>query len=56
MGDHDSTSGAEILDLFDDLNRQGKTLIMVTHDDDVSKRANRAVRLRDGRVESDVKR
>ena len=55
-GNLDSTSGAEILDLFDDLNRQGKTLIMVTHDDDVSKRANRAVRLRDGRVESDVKR
>lgn len=55
-GNLDSTSGTEILKIFDDLNRQGKTLILVTHDDDVSRRANRAIRLRDGQVESDVRR
>ena len=55
-GNLDSTVGTEILDLFDELHRQGKTLILVTHDDDVSRRASRAIRLRDGLVESDVKR
>lgn len=55
-GNLDSVSGAEILRLFQDLNAQGKTLIMVTHDTSVSREANRAIRLRDGRIESDVKR
>ncbi len=55
-GNLDSSSGAEILGLFDELNRQGKTLIMVTHDDDVAQRAGRAIRLRDGQLESDVRR
>ncbi len=54
-GNLDSTSGLEILRLFDDLNKQGKTLIMVTHDTSVSKRAGRAIRLRDGMIESDVR-
>jgi putative ABC transport system ATP-binding protein len=53
-GNLDSASGAEILALLDDLNRQGKTLIMVTHDEHVARRAKRAIRLRDGQVESDV--
>lgn len=53
-GNLDSKSGAEILELFDDLNEQGKTLIMVTHDRSVGQRARRAIRLRDGCVESDV--
>jgi putative ABC transport system ATP-binding protein len=52
-GNLDSTSGAEILNLFDELHRQGKTLIMVTHDDDVARRTQRVIRLRDGSVESD---
>ena len=54
-GNLDSSSGAEILRLFDELNEQGKTLILVTHDDDVSAHAHRAIRLRDGRIESDTK-
>jgi len=54
-GNLDSTSGAEILDLFDQLHRQARTLILVTHDDHVSRRAGRAIHLRDGRVESDVR-
>ncbi len=55
-GNLDSSSGAEILRLFDDLNAQGKTLILVTHDNNVSQRARRAIRLRDGEIESDVRR
>lgn len=54
-GNLDSASGTEILKVFDDLNRQGKTLILVTHDNTVSKHAHRAIRLRDGEVESDVR-
>jgi putative ABC transport system ATP-binding protein len=54
-GNLDSTSGTEILRLFADLNRQGKTLIMVTHDNNVAKHSRRTIRLRDGEIESDVR-
>ncbi|MFP6596409.1 MAG: ABC transporter ATP-binding protein [Candidatus Hydrogenedentota bacterium] len=52
-GNLDSKSGAEIMDLFDELHTQGKTLIMVTHSDELAERTKRCVRLRDGKVESD---
>ena len=55
-GNLDSSSGVEILKIFDDLHEQGKTLILVTHDDEVASHAGRAIRLRDGQIESDVKR
>jgi putative ABC transport system ATP-binding protein len=54
-GNLDSASGADILQVIDDLHRQGKTIIMVTHDDAIARRAERTIRLRDGRVESDVR-
>ena len=54
-GNLDSTSGSDILNLFDELNQQGKTIIMVTHDTSISKRTRRAIRLRDGEIESDVR-
>jgi putative ABC transport system ATP-binding protein len=53
-GNLDSTSGTEILRVFDELHERGKTLILVTHDENTARRAKRAVRLRDGVVESDV--
>ena len=52
-GNLDSKSGAEILGLFDELHSQGKTLIMVTHSDELAERSDRRIRLLDGRVESD---
>jgi putative ABC transport system ATP-binding protein len=52
-GNLDSTSGEEILKVFDELNTQGKTLIMVTHDSSVARHSSRTIRLRDGQVESD---
>jgi putative ABC transport system ATP-binding protein len=55
-GNLDSKSGAEILNLFDELHDQGKTLIMVTHSDEMAERSQRLVRLRDGLVESDDRR
>ena len=54
-GNLDSASGVEILALFDALNAQGKTLIMVTHDTNVARHAHRAIRLRDGEIESDLR-
>lgn len=55
-GNLDSSSGADLLQLFDELNAQRKTLIMVTHDTTISNRAARTVRLRDGQIESDHRR
>ena len=50
-GNLDTASGAEILALLDELNNQGKTLIIVTHDAEVARRASRVIHLRDGAVE-----
>ena len=50
-GNLDSQSGAEILSVLDDLRRQGKTLIIVTHDENIAGRAERTVHLLDGRIE-----
>src|SRR5437773_1628673 len=55
-GNLDSASGIEILKIFDDLHEQGKTIILVTHDESISRHAGRAICLRDGEVESDVQR
>ena len=52
-GNLDSRSGQEILQLFDELHGQGMTIIMVTHDEGIGARAQRVIRLRDGRVEED---
>ncbi len=49
-GNLDSESSEEVLALFDALHRQGKTILMVTHEPEVGARAQRIVRLRDGRV------
>jgi putative ABC transport system ATP-binding protein len=54
-GNLDSTSGQEILKVFDELHQRGKTIILVTHDQEVGRRAGRSVRLRDGLVDSDVR-
>jgi putative ABC transport system ATP-binding protein len=52
-GNLDSQTSAEIMDLFDDLNRGGNTIIVVTHEEDIAAHARRTVRLLDGRVLSD---
>ncbi|MFK7737470.1 MAG: ABC transporter ATP-binding protein [Pirellulaceae bacterium] len=52
-GNLDSKTTAEILALFDQLNNEGRTIIMVTHEDEVAERAKRIVRLRDGLLQSD---
>ena len=53
-GNLDTRTGDEILDVFAGLHAEGNTIILVTHEDDVARRAARIVRLRDGLVESDL--
>ena len=52
-GNVDTATGEEILDIFDELNAHGITLIFVTHDPEIARRAKRTVLLRDGLIESD---
>jgi putative ABC transport system ATP-binding protein len=53
-GNLDSRTSEEILALFEDLHRQGQTIIMVTHEADVARHARRVVRMKDGKVLSDL--
>ena len=52
-GNLDSRTTEEILQTFERLNNEGRTIILVTHEDEVSKRAKRVVRLKDGRLQWD---
>ena len=52
-GNLDSKTGEEIMELFDTLNRNGNTIILVTHEEDIAQRAKRIVKLRDGRIVDD---
>jgi putative ABC transport system ATP-binding protein len=52
-GNLDSATSAEILAMFERLNNEGRTLVMVTHEDDVAQHARRIIRMRDGLVQSD---
>ncbi len=49
-GNLDTTTGQEILSLFDSLNEAGRTIIMVTHEPEIAKRCSRRITLRDGKI------
>ena len=53
-GNLDSRTSKEILELLDRLHGEGHTILLVTHDPEVGRRAARTVRVRDGRIESDA--
>jgi putative ABC transport system ATP-binding protein len=52
----DSKSTSDLLDLFDQINAAGRTVVMITHEDDVAARAKRVVRMRDGKIVSDERK
>ena len=54
-GNLDSATSEEVMELFGDIQKAGNTVILVTHEEDIAAYAHRVVRLRDGRVESDVR-
>ncbi len=53
-GNLDTKTSVEIMNIFEKIYSQGNTIILVTHEDDISKFARRIVRLRDGKIESDT--
>jgi putative ABC transport system ATP-binding protein len=55
-GNLDSKTGLEIMGVFDRLHKAGNTIVLVTHEADVAAYAHRAIHIRDGRVEDDVRR
>lgn len=52
-GNLDSKTSLEIMSLFNDIHKNGNTVILVTHEEDIAKYAHRIIRLRDGMIESD---
>ena len=54
-GNLDSKSGHEIMNILDDLHREGNTIILVTHEDDIAQHAHRVIRLLDGEITEDLK-
>jgi putative ABC transport system ATP-binding protein len=54
-GNLDSKSGADIMNMFKDLHSRGKTIVLVTHDENVARNAKRIIRISDGEVAGDSK-
>ena len=54
-GNLDTKTSIDIMNLFDEIHSRGNTIILVTHEEDIANHAQRIIKLRDGKVESDVK-
>ncbi len=53
-GNLDSSTSDEIMKLFEEIHKNGNTLIIVTHEEEIAQHANRIIRLKDGEIESDT--
>ena len=54
-GNLDSKTGNEVMNLFKDLNNQGQTIIIITHEDNIASQSNRIITIMDGLIESDTR-
>ncbi len=54
-GNLDSKTGAEVMSLFKDLNTNGQTIILITHEESIAKQSNRIITIMDGLIKSDLK-
>ena len=52
-GNLDSHSTKEIMEVLKELHRSGRTVILITHDDEIAAQVNRVIRIKDGKVEAD---
>lgn len=55
-GNLDSRSGDEIMELFTELNKEGRTIVLVTHEPDIAEYAQRLITVKDGKILSDVQK
>jgi putative ABC transport system ATP-binding protein len=55
-GNLDTASSTEVMSIFDKLHADGRTIVMVTHSDEIAQRAQRIIRMRDGKIVSDEKK
>jgi putative ABC transport system ATP-binding protein len=52
-GNLDTSTGEEIMEIFDRLNEEGNTIILVTHEDFIARHSRRIIRLKDGLIENE---
>ena len=53
-GNLDSQTGEDVMNLFKELNSQGQTIILITHEEDIAKQSKRIINIKDGLIESDL--
>ena len=53
-GNLDSKTGDEVMGLFKELNAEGQTIILITHEDDIARQSKRIINIKDGLIESDI--